>query len=321
MVRLFPALVMMLALLAAVGIGVTLPLSHATAPASGGRLLQNDAGSGGDAGDSPALALVIANARRMWSANLTPAGTDLDWYGLNAQEAFCAKVDATVGSPGSLTLAGGSDLHAAATREAMPHRPTRLALAASAGGMPIFGVEPPMMSHTLIEGSGGQPSPSRYTFTFTSSTYEELDPENDGENPEAGSTLANAAPLPASCAAGRLRTASADAEDRYYVDVAESRLITISFAIASGDAAQARIVTPSGAVHATLQSGDSVDVWANQAGRWQVVVAYPGGSAAPATTNGLAPLLALQAETLLESAYILGITDGPDPEPCRPTCR
>lgn len=322
MARLIPLLVAILLLAGGLALGLGLPTPATAAQAAGGRLPQNDAGSGGDAGDTPEAALALTTPRRIWSANLTPTGTDSDWYRLAASQAFCASVEATVNSPGFLTLTNGVGRHAAAEREVMPHHATRLFLAGEAGQAPYFGVEPPMMNHlSLGDSTGSPPSPGRYTFAFTASPYAELDPEGDGEAPEAGATPATSAPLPRGCSAGRLDPSRGDLEDRYHLDVAEGGLTTVSFAVASGDAAKLRITMPSGETYATVPSGGAVEIYAYETGRWTLSVVPMDDSLPVLGGLGLA-LPRADARDLVETSYLLGTTDGPpgDTQPCRPSC-
>lgn len=314
----FYAIVLSVLVLGALALSV--PARVIAAPGGGGGPpSDNDAASGHDAGNSPAEALSLTNARRNWNANRTPPGSDSDWYKLAPTGAFCAIVDATANSPGQVTLSSSPSLSAFASRSAAPHKATRLALAGVSGGGAYFGLEPPMTR--LMSGSEGTtPGPGRYTFSLETRGYADLDPQNDGESPEAGATVATAAPLPADCAAGRL--GNADAADTYFFDVDEPRELTLSLATARGDALQARVVTPSGITFATVASGAAVDVWADEPGRWTIVV-----EGAPATRPGpagltLLPVLAASGQGALATTdYILGITDGPDPAPCRPSCR
>lgn len=321
--RHFTVFVLLAAIVPLAAIALSFPVIPVSAQPQGGPgQSQNDAASGQDAGDTPGSALLVTGGRRTWSANLTPTGTDADWYRLDQSSAFCAMVDSTTNSPGTVTLASGATLDASVAREADPHRATILSLAAPAGRMPIFGLEPPMLSSMGASSgeSGSPPSPGHYTFSLTAAGYLDLDPEADGEAPEAGSTAATAAPLPAGCSAGRLQ--GLDTEDRYAFDVEDPRDLTISFAIASGGVAQARVIDPSGAIVRTLASGDAADVWAGAVGRWYVVVSETAPSAVPLPLDALARgSRALGDADLVDTAYLLGVTDGPgDPAPCRPSC-
>lgn len=319
-------IVILVALSSAVALGVSWPFETASAQPQGGPPGANDAGSGEDAGDSPESALAIPSARRVWNANLTPTGTDADWYRLSSEGAFCAVADTTVQSPGYLTLAGSPQLEERAEREAMPHQARRLALAAPAGSTPTFGVQPPMISNMVAEGGNGNgnppgpSSPGRYTFSFTLSSAADLDPEGDGESPEAGATPATSAPLAADCSAGLLAGDAADTIDRYHLDVSDARLMTLSFVVASGAAAHVQVLDPTGAVAATLASGDAEDVWLGASGRWTVVVSQ---DAAPASLLDRAALLGARVASagITDTVYLLAATDGPgDTEPCRPSC-
>lgn len=311
MARYVPVLIVIL-LGAAVGVGLTFPAR--TVGAQGGAPGQNDAGSGSDAGDTPQVALLLPGARRMWSANLTPTGTDADWYRLAPTGAYCAAADATTSAPGLVSLLAEVDRNPGASRSSSPHATLRLALAGEAGTRPYLGIEPPPMM--LMAASSATPSPGRYTFALGASSHAQLDPEADGESPEAGATPATSAALAAGCTAGRLATGAGDAEDRYHIDVASARELTLSFAIDSGDPVEARLIAPSGATYAVLQSGESAEVWAGETGRWTVALAYPGATG-PIPLPGT---LLRGASEVMETTYLLGLTDGPEPEPCRPTC-
>lgn len=277
----------------------------------------NDAASGQDAGNSPDAALPLALARRTWSANLTPPGTDSDWYRLEAGASFCATGEATSNAPGELVLAARVDRSLSVSRSVAPHNGLTLALAAPAGGLPLLGLEPaPTISTAAGGGTRTIPNPGRYTFSFETRGLAELDPEGDGETPDAGPTGTTAAPLPVGCSAGML--GGADAVDAYAADVGEPRLLTISFVVASGGPAPLRVVSPSGATVATLASGEAADVWASEPGRWTVVV---GSSAGPALPLALPLLAAGDGQMTIDTTYVLGVTDGPgDPQPCRPSC-
>lgn len=280
---------------------------------------QNDAGSGQDAGDAPPHALLVSSAARKYSGNLSPAGLDIDWYRHAASSAFCSTAESTLSTAGEVTLAADPLRISSASRSAQPQTTVRLALAAPAGQMPYFGIEP---APTLASADGGgAQSPGRYTFKFQSLGLADLDPEGDGEAPEAGATTATAVAVPGPCFAGRL-LASGDAADRYYLDVTESREVTLSLAVARGAAdTQASLVSPTGVVAATLSDGDAVTVYATELGRWNVVVSRPEATTSSGSVAAAAMLPVAMAATNvtgLETDYLIGLTDGPDP--CRPSC-
>ena len=295
------------------------PLVGAQAQGQGAPGL-NDAGSGQDAGDSPEHALLLpsSNARRLWSANLTPSGTDVDWYRLATSGAFCAAAEATLATPGGVTLASDTAQATRVARSVGAHKSVDVALAAPAGRLPYLGIEPQSLM-MASSGSNAQ-GPTHYTFALRAFDHATLDPGADGESPEAGATLATAAPLANGCTAGRLSSAQGDLEDVYFLDVSEPRLLTLSFARAGGDAVTARVVTPTGATHATLASGGAVDVWTSETGRWSVVVS--SASSAGALASLRVPLPGAGAGMFVESSYLLASTDGPgDPQSCRPSCQ
>lgn len=322
-----PASAILVATLCAVALALSLPATSVLANGPGGHGqgvssqssaagpgAQNDAGSGGDAGDTLGSALPIASAQRTWNANLTPAGTDSDWYVVPTGAPFCAETTTTTQAPGSLALTGSGSLDESVRRPVSPHGSARLALAGTGGDSPRLGVLPASLM-TSAAATGGPPSPGHYRFTFTSQSYAQLDPEGDGENPEAGGTALTSAALPRDCAAGRL--GAGDDVDRYHFDVQDVRDLTFSFAVASGDAASLSVLKPDGTTFATLQSGGVADVWADVPGRWSVVVSHP--VAAPFVIRATGAGAAGASESLATS-YLIGVTDGPDPEPCRPSC-
>lgn len=304
---------LMVALAGLVGAGFLLPTSPLAA-AREAPISQNDAASGQDAGDSPANALLLTGAQRKWSANLTPPGSDTDWYRLGASGAFCAVGEATSTATGQLVLTSDPARTAATQTTAEPHRASRLVLAAPSGA-PYLGLEPATM-FSLVEGRA-RPSPGHYSFSLSAASYADLDPQRDGESPEAGSTPATAAPLADGCSAGRL--GAGDVDDRYHLDVTDGAELTLSFAVASGDAASARVYSPTGVLVHTVASGGTANLWLDQPGRWSVVVSNDGGRALPAgLALALAPAL---ASDVIETEYLLGVIGPPDPEPCRPSCQ
>lgn len=307
-------LVVSAALVAGVVIAADLPDHIPLASAAPGG--QNDAGSGQDAGDTPAQALLIPSGTRTFAGNLSPAGQDADWYRHSTSSAFCALADATLSTAGQLTIA--ADVHRAysASRSVQPQTPLTLALAAPAGLTPYLGIEPgPSMTK-----EGGGSSPGRYSFKFQSFSMSDLDPDANGEVPEAGATSATAVALPGACSAGRL--SSTDTTDRFYYDITEPREIWLSLAVASGDGnIQLTFVSPSGAAATTIPSGQSGEVYASETGRWNVVITRSSTST-PASSAATLPILgALSSSSDLSTTgtdYILALSEGPDP--CRPSC-
>lgn len=278
---------------------------------------QNDAASGQDAGDAPAAALLLSAGPRDWKANLTPPGSDRDWYRASATGAFCAVANAVTHATGTVMLGANEDLGTQVSRVVDPRVPVRLALASPSGDVPFLGILPAPTVTTTSFGTDTDDGhgPGRYDFSLDVKGYGDLDPEGDGEGIDAGATIATSAPLAQDCGAGRLDRAAGDSEDRYHLDVTEAGDLTISFAVASGAGAQARILDPTGAVVATVASGDVATVWTGQLGRWQVVVGDPTSSPTRAVGGlSLAPL------SLDRTDYILGAIGPGDSQPCRPSC-
>ena len=314
--RVLIVLVALLLLACAAVASLGVPAAPPTAGALPGAS-QNDAGSGQDAGDTPASAILVGSARRAYVANLTPPGMDADWYRHAVDEAFCSVADATTSSSGVLTVSADAGGRVSASRFVEPHRSARLALAAPAGHTPFLGFEPTAL-RAAIEGDATGRDPGRYTFNFQSFRLADLDPEADGESPEAGAFPAASVPLPGECLAGRV-SSPADAEDAFHLDVAGSRVLTVSFALAGPGDARLDVLSPTGALRASLASGEAADVWADEPGRWHLVVRAPAPAPALAPL-GLAALPTGQTTTTVD--YLVGVTDGPgSSNPCRPSCQ
>lgn len=280
---------------------------------------QNDAGSGQDAGDTPAQAILVPNAARVFTANLTPPGTDADWYRHALTGAFCTVAQATPTSAGLATLASDASGGAAVSRNLEPHRVLTVALAAPAGRAPHFGVQPASFMSAL-ETRDSTPDPGRYTFGLRSFGLADLDPEGDGEGTDAANGPGAARALSGPCHAGRLGQGD---QDWYALDVASPRELTISLAVAGSGDPVAALVAPDGSVRLSVSSGGAATAWAGETGRWHVVVSHAPRAAPAPGGLALALPLASTGAALVETAdYILGTTDGPgDTNPCRPSCR
>lgn len=304
----------MVAALGAPLLGDPLPVALAAPGPSG----QNDAGSGTDAPDSAAEAFVVASASRKYSGNLTPVGSDLDWYRHLRAEAFCASATITLTTAGVATLTSDPLRTATVGRFAEARKTVGLTLAAPFGKSPHLGIEGGM---NVMSTETGPQSPGRYTFALQSFSLADLDPQGDGEGADAGPTGASSSPLAAGCSAGRL--AVGDAADAYHLDVADARDLTISLARARGTGEIALdVVGPDGSLRATIESGGAADVWASEPGRWLLIVRHHAPDAAaslrlPASSTPTAE--ATEDGEVID--YLLGLTDGPGSNPCRPSCQ
>lgn len=305
-------LAVLVAVAALVAAALAIPIVPAKAPQrpTMASQTQDDAAAGRDAGDSPYEAMRITGGRRTFSANLSPAGIDADWYRLDVPGATCADAVASTGAAGQLTLASTPERDAATMRDTKPREETRLALAAPAGRGIYLGIEPAALRMSADDDT--KETGGRYTFTIEAFRHADLPGEPGGD---AGATLLTASPLVAGCSAGRL--AEGDIADGYRFDVEKPRVLTVSFALASGDAT-ARIESPAGTNVAVLRDGEVAEIFADEPGAWRLVVEAPAVPAAPvALLHG-----GIVARAYATSEYILGVTDGPgDHEPCRPSCR
>lgn len=313
-----PLLALALIATAMVASALTFPASAPIRPVLAGIASQNDAGSGQDAGNTPLQALLVPSVQRTFTGNLTPAGTDTDWYRHETTAATCTQAQATTSIATQLTIANDAQRNHTTSRGAPARQAVALALATPAGQTPFFGVEPGLTSPALVttvDTSGG------YTFSFQSFGLSDLDPRGLGEVPEAGATRATAVVVPGPCFAGRLASSVGDTVDQFYFDVSAPQDITLSFAIATTGASHVRLIDPAGTLRATLATGDATTTYASGAGRWYLVVERP----TTVTLEAGAPISLLHTAIPSSSAtsdtdYLIGLTLDGGTNPCRPAC-
>lgn len=252
---------------------------------------QNDAGSGGDAGDSRSTATSILLGS--YTGKLVP--NDQDWYVAQAATTSltCVEASAAGDHAGWLVVGAesGSNGRKASARFA-PGVTARAGVAAPTLDRAVAGLVP----------SSSQTSAFGYQFTLGLVGVPDPSVGDALSGTDASSTLSGALAVTTPCFGGRLNsvTGSVDSSDAYKVTAAKGDVITYSLA-ASLTAVQLSLVDSAGnAIGPTITSGQSAE--------------------SPQLSSGTYFLL-VSSGTLDAAAYLVGMAVGPpDPNGCRPYC-
>lgn len=292
----------------------------------------NDAGSGMDAGNDPAAALVLLSSGR-YAGNLTPPGDDRDWYRLpsGAATGVCGAARAQGVVTGQAVLTGLETRDPSIARSLSPSATTRLFLAVPEATSILLGIEGTTATTALSTFDGGsrgdEPRGGAYFFDVAAYTVAQLDPEGDGEGVDAGATPAAAKPQPGPCFAGRLD--ARDAGDVYSFAVTSGSTLDVSFATPPTGDLRLRILGSNGATLLELASGDARSLSVTEDATWYAEVVRTASSAAPTTASARdgrldLPLAASTADGDGAVGYLVAVSDGtaddPDTTSCRPMC-
>lgn len=271
--------------------------------------LQDDAGSGADAGDAPDDATLLASPGAYQGNLSTP--TDADWYRLSrSTNAIC--VDAHVEGPSlaNATL-GLQRSDQGLPFETLPsvegtHNPSEaldLAVASPDVDQAYLGLDP---TYTLSGAPGPDAGAGQYTFdlqvTPVTSVTGDAGAPGDAPAPDHGTPH----PLPDACFGGVLdpddSPADADGDaDVYAFEVEETGTAALSLVTTQGGTADtnATLVAPNGTEVLSVASGGLGEAPLSEKGTWKVVV-----------EDGTEHL-----------RYAVGFTQDDDgPPSCRPSC-
>lgn len=277
----------------------------------------DDAGSGGDAGESLLGALMVSSSSREYRGALTPPTSDRDWFRLAGAPdgpAFCARGSVASGVASRAALSAHSDRPYEVSGQIGANADVQLAFATPAGDGLWLGVEP-VLSATSTDGGAKtkESGPAQYRFTLQAPTVQQLDPEAEGGTP-------GAKVLSGPCFAGRLAPSGGDVSDEWLLQTTSARRGTFSLAQAESLAVAMDLYAPNGPLRATIRSGDIVQVDLDVNGWWRLVVRPEGTTSAAALAAAAAEVrvaaVAVDAET--SGSYIVGITT--DDYWCRPSC-
>lgn len=261
-----------------------------TATADPGAGPQNDAGSGGDAGDVRANATAVQTAVR-YAGALRP--NDVDWYaapvGATGASCIVARVQASAPTYFALGAEGGSSVGTAVIRA----EPDRDAIAAVAGMGPLTTT----LRSALVPGG-----PNFGSYGFQIDRVGIPAGAGDAGSPtDAGDSAAGAIPVAAGCVHGRLSVlGSVDLRDMYSMQVGAGEVVTYSLA-ANYDGLSLTLLDALGET---------------------VGPALVPGQLATVTTSspGTHYLSVSRTSAVGDVGYVAAMSLGPEPSGCRPYC-
>lgn len=267
------------------------------APGSAG-ILDDDAGSGSDAGDTPGEAHHL-DEPRTFSGDLTPPD-DADWYTLDTPhaESVCvaAVVEGTAHANVTISLTQG--LVPAVTRPIEPMHRLEVGITSPSTTQAWFGLTPASLTDV------GEPvSFGNYVVNLTLLDVSRVGPGDDGTGMDAGDTGDTALPVGAPCFGGHL-SGPLDILDVYTFEGKAGELLALSLAQGANAPALLTLRAPSGAELLSVAAGEFDRTVLNETGVWQLRVGF-------ADTN----------TDSLSATYLVGFSlNGPRPKPCTPSC-
>lgn len=259
---------------------------------------QNDAGSGGDAGDTHATALALS-AYGSYTGELHASHDTLDWYTMADPQSgpACVELAESSDKPRGITLIvrdEGVERSAAAVHG--DNGASKLAFAASDIDQSWFSVDPAPTS-----GTSARSGP--YSFTLTA--YRGVTTADAGTGLDAGAERAKAIALASGCHGGRLGYGqiALDTVDYYRIDMnAGDRLLATLGANASA---------PLGMLLEDA-NGNALTTTVGPDG----LLSYQSASAAPVYLR-----MSSMSLSTAEFPYLVGLVVGPPGErPCSPYC-
>lgn len=252
----------------------------------------NDAGTGADAGNTPATALALPGTGTFHGR--VDTASDDDWYSLSNPTTDPVCVSTTAGSNAHKDVRlrdGPSGLET--VRRVDPDHNLSLGLARH--DMPT----------TFLGFDDDNGAAGKYVFTMARLLPSAVDGGDGGTTQDAGSSVNTSIPVPGPCFGGTLQASGGilDKRDTYRFDGEAGEPITLSLAITTNAPVTLALTSPSGETILTLATGAVEEVNLTETGVWSLGLSIP-----------------LSSTDVVSTTYLVGLTDGPNPNPCRPTC-
>ncbi|HLE96882.1 MAG TPA: hypothetical protein VI997_05875 [Candidatus Thermoplasmatota archaeon] len=266
----------------------------------------NDAGSGGDAGDTPTTALELPEYGSYQGAQNSPK--DADWYALHPPSAsetpICVSATVSGDAFSDVTLTvddGDGSVRSVAARTGDPTVTSVLAIASRAGASTSVGFVP------VPNPSGGNPTrPGGYAFDIRAVTAAHAMTGDGGTGSDASSVLGTATPVDGGCVAGTLR--AGDQQDVFSFRGYRSQVATLSLFDTVDSTARLSLIGPDGSTITSVPSRSMTAVALAEDGTYYLSVArstsIPLSASAPP----------------VEVPYAIGLGLDPKPPPCAPGC-
>jgi hypothetical protein len=294
----------------------TTPLAVLTsllaATAVAGSTAPNDAGSGGDAGDTRDQALLLPSPGS-YNGRLDVAG-DADWYRVaqGSSPAICLETWFRGGLRADAVAAIAQDPALTARHPMSGNKWRGIGLASPGGGDGMAAVEPSFSS-------GQQPDTGPYSFSLSVGTEAAPQRRETPTGADAGDLPASASNLPGPCFAGQVGGLG-DGSDHFRFTGRDGEVLSLSFAQGGGATATLDLLAPDGRVLASLRSGGFARVWLDTQGTWMLRVT---ADAAGSESGMDEPASPLPRSDTGEDDYLVGASTEStesDPNPCRPLC-
>lgn len=256
-----------------------------------------DAGTGSDAGDSPANATPL-DGPGTYEGILTPPG-DADWYVLerSTKEAVCYSAELKGAVHANVTLSLTKALKPSVERPILPAHELDLGITAPSTSSVYLGLE------STGDGASDRDSFGPYRFELRTLTFDESSSSDGASGGDAGGEAGSALETEGPCISGSL-SGGTDEADAYAFDAEEGEHVALSLAQAAMAPARLTLVSPSNETVAAVSDGGFADVELNETGEWLVKAE-----------------LTEEATATTDAEYMIGLTvNGPNEPPCKPGC-
>ncbi|MDX1611031.1 MAG: hypothetical protein R3185_01595, partial [Candidatus Thermoplasmatota archaeon] len=267
-----------------------------------GEITQNDGGSGDDAGDSKDRATRLDHPGEY--RGKIRSGTDADWYALPTDSRdVCVETQAWANEQTRVDLSlPGTDV-------------STLLGPGSRASLALVGQQIDEIRLGLSTPETTKLDDHDYGFSLDYRTAAELLANGDaGSGQDAGDTLATAAPLEDACLGGSI--GAEDTTDVYRFEGTAGSTTLVSLAQVSGeDPVTLSVISPTGERVASLQDGDVRNVELTETGTWYLELTT---TTRPQLDQWSGLNTGNGASDSMDD-YLVSF-EGPDPEPCDPTC-
>lgn len=256
-----------------------------------------DAGTGSDAGDSPANATPL-DGPGTYDGILTPPG-DADWYMLerSTKEPVCYSALLKGAVHADVVLSLTQALTPSVERLILPAHELGLGITAPSTSSVYLGLQ------AREEGATDTNSVGPYRFELATLTIDQSSTSDGDTDGDAGSNKGTAIAIEGPCISGSL-SGDTDETDTYAFEAEEGDHVALSLAQPSMAPARLALVSPSGEELAAVSNGGFADVEINETGEWLVKAE-----------------LTDEATATTDADYMIGLTvNGPEPRPCKPSC-
>lgn len=266
-------------------VAILLAVLTTTAAADSGG--QNDANTGGDAGDTRATAVAVALGAPYVNNKLR--AEDVDWYSTDVSPSGIACVRARVSASAPTYFALGIESPGLTRTAPFYAEQGRDAVGGLAGMTPLTATL--RAAQKQVEGT------AKYNFTLERVAVPQVGGDG-GSFSDAGESPSTAVPITPGCIGGNLQ--GLDIKDTYALNVPEGQVVTYTLASASSSIQLALVDAVGNALGPSIGPGEI-------------------GSVTLPTAQTVF-LSSAQTSSVSDTNYAIGTIVGPEPTSCRPYC-